>query len=300
MTSYTAFTTCGDAAAAEALGEALEAHMGAPMGTLTGVGVFALEDGSDRWEVGAYFAEAPDTVGLELLAAAHGARPFLVSKLDDRDWVAQVRRELTPVRVGRFVVHGGHDRARIPVNLLNLEIEAAMAFGTGRHGSTEGCLAALERLARIGAVRRPAGRPFRVADIGCGTGVLAMAAARLAPVRAMASDIDAVAAQAAQANVRANPSRGAVSVLCAPGFRHPRLHAAGPYDLMFLNILAKPLKRLAPQAARASRPGAVAVLAGLLDAQAAEVAAVYRGWRFEPLFRLSRRGWTTLALRRRL
>ena len=108
--------------------------------TAEGSMVLEVEDGSGLWEVGAYYEEKPDEVALALLAAAHGARPFAVSKLDETDWVAQVRRELSPVEAGRFVVHGGHDAADIPINKVGLEIEAAMAFGTGHHGTTRGCL----------------------------------------------------------------------------------------------------------------------------------------------------------------
>lgn len=288
MATYTALTTLSDQENAQALGAALEEHL-AP----TGVGVFEGEDGSGDWEVGGYFLEKPDEGKLAVLSLLHDARPFVVSKVEDRDWVAQVRRELTPVAVGPFVVHGAHDRAAVGGNRLSLEIEAAMAFGTGHHGTTEGCLEALAWLAR----RRY--RLQRIADIGCGTGVLAMAAARLGPCVVLASDIDAVAAATARANIDANPRRGAISAFQAAGYRHPRLRAAAPFDLVFMNILARPLKRLAPDAAAALRPGGIAILSGLLTTQCADVLATYRGWGVLPLRRIERRGWTTLILRKR-
>ena len=287
MATYTALTTLKDQASAEALGAALEEHL-----EPTGVGVFELEDGSGDWEVGGYFAEKPDEARLAVLSVMLGARPFVVSKVEDRDWVAQVRRELTPVAVGPFVVHGAHDRDRIAANQLSLEIEAAMAFGTGHHGTTEGCLEALVWLHRRGFPLR------RIADIGCGTGVLAMAAARLGPCRALATDIDPVAAATARANIAANPRRGSLSAFEATGYRHPRLRAAAPFDLVFMNILARPLKRLAPDAAAALHPGGVAVLSGLLTSQRADVLATYRGWGFSTLRRVERRVWSTLVVRK--
>src|SRR4051812_30693019 len=132
------------------------------------------------------FASVPSIAGLALLARMHAAPDFVVGRVEDRDWVAQVRSELTPVEAGRFVVHGSHDRERVPTNRVGLEIEAAQAFGTGHHATTQGCLTALDRLVRQGLV------PRRVADIGGGTGVLAMAAASVWPVSAVAGDIDPV------------------------------------------------------------------------------------------------------------
>ncbi|MGB0499064.1 MAG: 50S ribosomal protein L11 methyltransferase, partial [Rubricella sp.] len=219
MTTWTALTTLKDKTQAEALGEALEALDPAP----TGIGVFEVEDGSGTWEVGGYFTAKPDLAGLALLEAMHGARPFAVSKLDDVDWVAQVRRELTPVPAGRFVVHGGHDRDRIPLNRIGLEIEAAMAFGTGHHGTTQGCLISLDHLLRQGLTAR------NVADIGAGTAVLAMAACAAMPARAIASDIDPVATMTARANTRFNGLGHRIACITAPGFRHPEIARRAPF-----------------------------------------------------------------------
>ncbi|MSU88427.1 methyltransferase [Rhodobacteraceae bacterium 2CG4] len=289
MTTFTALTTLPGAGPAAALAEALEALADpAPIG----VGVFEIEDGSGAREVGAFFTERPDPVALDLLAAVHGARPFAVSRLDDRDWVAQVRRELTPVPAGRFVVHGGHDRGAVPINRVGLEIEAAMAFGTGHHGTTRGCLLSLERLARQGLV---AGR---TADIGCGTGVLAMAARRLWRRQVIASDIDPVAVATARANLAANRAGGAVPVVCAPGFRHPALHARAPYDLVFANILAGPLCRLAPQMAAHTAPGSAIILSGILARQARRVETHYAGHRMAVRHRQQLGEWVTLTLAR--
>jgi ribosomal protein L11 methyltransferase len=287
MTSWTALTTSPDLDAAQALGLAIEALDPAP----SAVAVLEMEDGSGLFEIGGYFTERPDGVVLDLLAAVHGARPFAVSKLDDRDWVAQVRRELSPVSAGRFIVHGGHDAGCVPLNRIGLVIEAAMAFGTGHHPTTVGCLTALDRLARRGRLRH-------VADIGCGTGVLALAAVRLWRIGALAGDIDAVATATARANARANRAAARLRVVTAAGFRATALQQGPRFDLVFANILARPLKRLAPDMARRVRPGGHAILSGLLTVQAPAVEAVYRSWGFVPAARLRIGEWTTLTLRR--
>jgi ribosomal protein L11 methyltransferase len=275
-------------AAARALCDALDALPGPPLASE----VHDHDDGSGLWDVGGHFDGRPDPAGLALLARLHRAADFAVARVEDRDWVAQVRAELTPVAAGRFVVFGGHDRGRVPVHRVGLEIEAAQAFGTGHHPTTQGCLAALDRLARGGF------RPRRVADVGGGTGVLAMAAAAIWPVRAVAGDIDPVATATARANVAANGLAARIACVTSAGFRHPRLRAGGPYQLIFANILAGPLKRLAPELAARQAPGGVAILSGILARQAPGVAAVYRGWGYRPLPPPSRGEWTTLVLRR--
>lgn len=288
MTTWTALTTLRVKADADALCDALEMMQPEPMG----VGVFEVEDGSQTWEVGGYFTEKPDLAGLALLETLHGARPFAVSKLDDQDWVAQVKRELTPVPAGRFVVHGSHDRDTIPVNKIGIEIEAAMAFGTGHHGTTQGCLLSLDALLQKGFVARNA------ADIGAGTAVLAMAATAAMPCRAIASDIDPVATMTARANTVFNGYGGDVRCVTAPGFRHPDLIARAPYDLVFANILAGPLKRLAPQMAAYTAPGAIVILSGILNRQGPSVEAMYRSWGFTVVDRRRIDAWVTFTLRR--
>ena len=287
MTTWTAFTTLADQAGAEALGDALQDLDPSP----TGVGICEVEDGTGTWEVGGYFTDAPDGVSLALLAASHGAQGFVVSELPDTDWVAHVRRELRPVEAGRFFVYGAHDNDKVPEGRVALLIEASMAFGTGHHGTTLGCLRAIDRMASEGAA------PARVADIGCGTAVLAMAAARVFPgAEVIASDIDDVAIDVARANLSANGLADRINTAVAAGFQNDALQ--GSFDLILANILKGPLIELAPEMANAVRPGGSVILSGLLNAQADEVVDRYRDVGLTLAKREDIVEWTTLTLSR--
>lgn len=286
MTTWTALTTLEGRAQAEALGAALERLEPAP----TGVGVFEIEDGSGQWEVGGYFTEPPDETALMLLAAAMAANPFTVSELPETDWVAHVRRELAPVEAGRFFVYGSHDQDKVPADAQALLIEASMAFGTGHHGTTLGCLRALDRLIDQGIAAH------RVADIGCGTAVLAMAAAKIWPAPVIASDIDPQAVEVAVANVAANGLAGRVRVVEAAGFDHAGL--TGPFDLIFANILKGPLIALAPDLARHLVSGGHAILSGILIEQAQQVTEEYARQGVNVVHREDIVEWTTLTLRK--
>ncbi|MGB7244304.1 MAG: 50S ribosomal protein L11 methyltransferase [Sulfitobacter sp.] len=288
MPTYTALTTLKGQTAAEALGAAMEGMSPEP----TGVGVFEVEDGSGLWEVGAYFTQEPDQTALLLLSTAMEASPFVVSELPETDWVAHVRRELAPVEAGRFFVYGSHDADKVPDGCAPLLIEAAMAFGTGHHGTTLGCLRALDQLIEQGFVGQS------VADIGCGTAVLAMAAARVWPQVVLASDIDEVAVDVAVANVRANGLEGQVECVEAAGFDHPALQAKAPYDLIFANILKGPLIALAPDLANHLGAGGYAILSGILNEQADEVIAVYLQNGFNIVHQGQIVDWTTLTLQK--
>ena len=272
MPTFTALTTLTGRAPAYTLGEAMEALTPEP----TGVGVFEVEDGSGLWEVGGYFEEAPDT-----------------AELPETDWVAHVRRELAPVEAGRFFVYGSHDADKVPADCEPLLIEAAMAFGTGHHGTTLGCLRALDRLALAGFAGS------RVVDIGCGTAVLAMAAARIWPQTVLASDIDEVAVDVARANVVANGLEGRVDCVEAAGFDHPALAQAAPFDLVFANILKGPLVALAPDMAGVMAPEGYAILSGILNEQADEVIDVYAQSGINLHHRESIGDWTTITLRKK-
>lgn len=289
MPTYSALTTLEGEDAAVALANAIERMEPEP----TGVGVFEIEDDSGLWEVGAYFLEAPDMVMLEVIALAFGAKPFAISELPEIDWVAKVRRELSPVEAGRFFVFGSHDADKVPAGRVALQIEATVAFGTGHHGTTLGCLRAFDRLYEAGF------RPATVADIGCGTAVLAMAAAAVLPdAVVIASDIDEVAVDVALANVTINGLEGRIECLEAAGFGHARLAEAGPFELVFANILKGPLIELAPDMAVHVAAGGLAILSGLLVVQAEAVTAAYVAAGFVLEGREDIGEWSTLVLRR--
>lgn len=288
MPTFTALTTLEGRDAANRLGEAMENMDPTP----TGVGVFEIEDDSGLWEVGGYFTEEPDASELAILQVAFGTKPFAVSELPDVDWVAKVKRELSPVQAGRFFVYGSHDADQVPEDCEPLLIEAAMAFGTGHHGTTLGCLKAVDRLAGEGFVGQ------NVVDIGCGTAVLGMAAARIWPNPVMASDIDEVAVDVAVANVKANDLLDRVICVEAPGFEHADLKAKAPYDLVFANILKAPLVMLAPDMGQYIGQGGHAILSGILNEQADEVVAAYDAAGFKIHTREEIGEWTTLTLTR--
>ena len=262
-------------------------------------------EGSGNWLVEAYFAAPPPRAEIARVAQAAAAgmdvritRPE-IERLPDRDWVGQSQGLRPPVRAGRFFLHGGHARGERRAFGINLEIEAGQAFGTGAHETTRGCLMMLDRLARRLRPRRPL-------DLGCGSGVLALAMARLWRCGVLASDIDPKSAQVTAENARINavPLRGrpaagwGVAPLAAAGLTHRRLREAGPYDLLAANILAGPLVAMAPAIAAAVEPGGRLLLAGLLEEQEAMVTAAYRnrGFRREDRIPLGR--WPTLLLRK--
>jgi ribosomal protein L11 methyltransferase len=259
-----------------------------------GVAASAFEN-RGGWAVEAHFALEPDREKVaELVRAAAGealVHAVRFEILEPKDWIAASLEGLVPVPVGRFVVHGAHDRAKVASNRIGIEIEAALAFGTGHHGTTQGCLAALEQIAKVK-------RPRRILDIGTGTGVLAIAAARALRDCVVASDIDAPSVVVARANVEANRAGGYVRVVWAAGVNAPAIRAARGYDLIFANILLPTLQCLARPVRLLSARGATVILSGLLPEQAN---AALAGWRAQG-FLLSRRdiveGWATLTLTR--
>lgn len=288
MLTYTAFTTLSEKSRAEALGEALEGLEPSP----TGVGVFEVEDGKGLWEVGGYFLEVPNDINLALLAAAYGAKPFIISEVPDQDWVAKVRRELPPVEAGRFFVYGSHDAEHLPSDRIGLLIEAAMAFGTGHHGTTLGCLRAFDRLLDQNYIFN------NVLDLGCGTAILAMAAARTTSINVIASDIDSIAVEVANANIVANDLINRVTCIESIGFNALDFLNAAPFDLIFANILKGPLIDLAPEIARNLKTGGIVVLSGILIEQSAEILGIYEAQGITLLEREDIGEWVALTLLR--
>jgi ribosomal protein L11 methyltransferase len=325
----------------------------------TAVALFERPDGG--WTVQAHFDAAPDESLrklIETVAGAEAARTLHFESVQKQDWVAASLADLKPVRAGRFLVHGRHDRARVPPNAIGIEIEAALAFGTGHHGTTRGCLLALEALVKQ-QQRRKRGRassslppygefgapwqaraglgsacdtrvpqqlppsptlPHRgggsaqqtgqarrtfeqdgrktILDVGTGTGVLAIAAAKALRSGVLASDIDIVAIRVARANARANGAGPFVAFVHAPGVDRRHFRTRGPYDLIFANILLGPLKGLArPIGQLLARRGRI-ILSGLLEAQANAALCAYRAQGLRLERRITLEGWTTLVLAR--
>ena len=288
MTTYSALTTIAGEDAAYQLADDLENLDPEP----TGVGVFEIEDGSGFWEVGVYFVDRPDAGALAVYSALHDAKPFNISEIPDQDWVSKVQRELAPVAAGRFFVYGSHDADKVPKGATPLLIEAQMAFGTGHHGTTLGCLQAFDGLLNGGF------SGAKVADVGCGTAVLAMAAAHVLEGRILASDIDPVAVDVAAANVAANGLTGRVDCVVATGFDSPKLAAGAPFDLIFANILKGPLIGLAPDMAANTADGGYVILSGILNEQAAEVTAIYQQNGFNLVESSAIVDWATLVMRK--
>ena len=231
----------------------------------------------DDWRIHAYFAEQPTTQELVLLRrlAANG-EPEVEHLEDTSDWVTMSQQGLGPIHAGRFFVHTPMHYADRPTDTVNFEIDAGLAFGTGQHDTTAGCLAALDRL-------EVAGKQFHnIADIGTGTGLLAFAAMALWPQAiSIATDIDEIAVKVSEENAAINGVRlghgpGELLLAVADGLDHPLITARAPYDLLIANILAGPLVELAPDFARSVSPGATLVLAGLLDTQADAVIESYK------------------------
>ncbi len=249
---------------------------------------------SKDWRLEVYFQDPPDEVNLRALVAlsvgAEIAGKLEFGLLAQTDWVAASLEGLVPVRVGRFVVHGAHDRAAVRSHEIGLEIPAALAFGTGHHGTTRGCLTVLAQVLK----RR---RPVAVLDVGTGTGVLALAAAKALKSFVASGDIDPVSVQATKGNARLNGAAPWLKPVTAVGVRHPAFYAKY-YDLILANILAKPLRLLAPSICARASSGAELILSGLLATDVAGVLSAYRAQGFSLKRKIMIDGWATLLLAR--
>jgi ribosomal protein L11 methyltransferase len=257
--------------------------------------IAAFERPDGRWDITVHFADAPDEVSIrELVGIAAGdevAQAITFDTVEAKDWVKATLEELVPVRAGRFIVHGHHDRARIPPNKLGIEIEAALAFGTGHHGTTRGCLMLLDSVLK-------AYRPRRVLDLGTGTGVLAIAAARALQMGVLASDIDPLSVRVAHENARLNGTGDLVETIQAVGFAAPEFAQRGPFDLVLANILANPLRQMATAMSRHLAPSALIILSGLLPPQAQSVIAAYRARGLVLKRHIQVEGWSSLMMRK--
>ncbi|MGH6795145.1 MAG: 50S ribosomal protein L11 methyltransferase [Methylocella sp.] len=288
--------SCGEAAARRIAGIIVETFDPATTAAAAFKEAPDVSEGTKSpWIVEAYFGDPADEANVRaLIAAAAGgalARAATFGRVDERDWVAASLEGLKPVRAGRFLIHGAHWRGAVKANDVPIEIEAALAFGTGHHGSTRGCLFMLEAVAR----KR---RPRAILDLGTGSGVLAIAAAKLFKRKIHAGDIDPVCVTLASANAKRNRVASFLRPVLAKGAAHPLLRAGRPYDLMLANILARPLRDLAPRIARLTSPGAEIILSGLIARDVSGVVAAYGRQGIALARRIDINGWATLLVRR--
>jgi len=256
--------------------------------------VFDLDEANGIKEVSLYATEEVDEIErrLRLIMDDAGVNAEIGREvLPDIDWVAKSLEGLQPVRAGRFLVHGSHDRHKRRTGDLAIEIEAGLAFGTGHHGTTSGCLEMIETV-----VRRE--RPKNALDLGTGSAVLAIAVAKLAHIPVLATDIDPIATKVAAQNVRLNRVSAYVETRTASGFADPIFKARAPFDLIVANILARPLMRLAPEMARSVRLGGSLILSGILERQRNAVLSAYIGQNLRHVRTFTRGEWVTLHLKR--
>mgnify|MGYP001034378201 CR=1 FL=1 len=254
-----------------------------------------LDEDRDIHEVSLYAdgenADAVEVRMKALLASLSLAKPVLREVLPDIDWVTRSLEGLKPVRAGRFFVHGAHDRGERREGDIAIEIEAGLAFGTGHHGTTAGCLEMLESVVEQE-------HPENALDLGTGSAVLAIALAKLAHIPVLATDIDPVAVEVAAANASLNDASQLVKTVTATGFDHPVFTERGPFDLIVANILAGPLIELAPEMVRQIKPGGSLILSGILDRQEEAVVAAYVAAGFRHIRTTHLEGWVTIHLKR--
>jgi len=279
-------TARGPRAVAEAAAVAVDE---APATETLTYSILEEDEDHDVWRIDAFPTTEAERTALAELLTGYAQLRVTTERLADADWLAMALSGLPPVRAGRFFVYGAHDRGLAPASTVNLRIEAGAAFGTGHHGTTVGCLLAFDQLLKAQSFPR-------VLDVGCGTGVLAIAAARTGSDVAVGTDIDRVSVRIANENARLNRARA--RFVHASGLDDARVRAPAPYDLVFANILAPPLVALAHDIRGALKPGGIAILSGLLRTQERRVSAAYLSRGFSIVRRLHRDAWATLVLRR--
>lgn len=258
---------------------------------LEGATYSILEEDEDRdiWRIDAFPVSLEEDERLQAVLKGFEGVRVSAEPLADADWLAMALSGLPPVRAGRFFVYGIHDRGKAPVNTVNLRIEAGAAFGTGHHGTTSGCLVAYDALLK-------SKRFGRVLDVGAGTGVLAIAAARTGTKHAVGTDIDAISVRISNENAKLNNANA--RFVWADGLHHRLVRSEAPYDLVFANILARPLASLARPIHSALKPGGLVILSGLLRTQERFVKAAYLSKGFHTISRLHRDAWCTLVMKR--
>ncbi len=276
----------GQRAAAESAAEAVDADV-----LLEGATYSILEEDEDKeiWRIDGFPTTDEEAERMAAILREHGGLEVVVEKLADADWLAMSLSGLPPVEAGRFFVYGAHDQGKVPEGRVNLKIDAGAAFGTGHHGTTVGCLEAFDNLLKTE-------RFEKVLDVGCGTGVLAIAAARTGTPIAVGTDIDEPSARIANENAEINDAK--CDFYFADGLGDPRIAQHLPYDLVFANILAAPLVHLAPEIGAALKSGGVAILSGLLRTQEERVLDAYLPLGFVVEQTIHHDAWSALQLRK--
>jgi ribosomal protein L11 methyltransferase len=237
------------------------------------------------WETVAWFETRAEA---EAAHALFAPAPAVIADVPDKDWVKLSLEGLAPVVAGRFFLYGSHDRALRRSGGLSLEIDAGTAFGTGHHGTTAGCLEAFDHILKKT-------RPRRILDLGCGTGVLALAAAKATKRKVLATDIDAEAVRVTLLNAARNDARSFIEGQTAAGLHHASIAAAAPYDLIFAKILARPLAHLAQGLSGILSPGGRLILSGLTVDQKRWISACYRARGLVPVETRIKGNWVTLV-----
>lgn len=259
------------------------------------IGTTEIDEKKDIWEASVYMM-AEDEADVrsrveEALAQAFPDAALSREVIPDVDWVTKSLEGLKPVRAGRFLVHGSHDRDKVRMGDIAIEIDAGQAFGTGHHGTTAGCLEVIDRVVRARKVRN-------ALDLGTGSGVLAIAVRKLRNIPVLATDIDPIAVRVAAENVRRNSIASGIRTVTAPGFHSTAFSENGPFDLIIANILARPLIRMAPQLVTNLAPGGSVILSGILASQRWKVIAAYNGAKLRHVRTIWRNGWVTIHLDR--
>ncbi len=252
---------------------------------------FEIDDGK-AWKIEIFGESEPEAAAVRKALQPFGAFSADITRLPDKDWVAESQRNLPALTAGPFFIHGSHHQGRLPKNRIVFEIDAGMAFGTGRHETTRGCLLALARLAKDGLKAR---HPL---DIGTGTGILAFAMARLFKVPVIGGDNDTDSVRVARENAVLNGLKREVKIIKSDGYRAAAIRGQAPFDLICANILANPLIDLAPALAQVLARNGRAVLSGLLRSQEKDVLAAHQAVGLELDFRLHLKDWSVLVLRR--
>lgn len=257
------------------------------------IGTTEVDEKNDVWEASIYMMrdEEADVAArlTECLSEEFADDIVQREELPDVDWVAKSLEGLKPVRAGRFLVHGSHDRDKVRKGDIGIEIDAGQAFGTGHHGTTAGCLETIESVVR-------ARNPANALDLGTGSGVLAIAVRKLRNIPVLATDIDPVATRVAAENVRRNGIATGISLETAPGFHSTSFRRHGPFDLIIANILARPLMRMAPDLVSHLAPGGSVILSGILASQRWKVLSAYNGVKLRHVRTIWRNGWVTIHL----